>query len=261
MTLKQKPAVVIVALLGVFGGRSLLADTAILYALPSELDALRKEIRMVGEPVRIADRQIHVGYRKGEKIILAQSGSGQITAAISTQAVLGRYKVSRLISIGPAGNLSDDWKVGDVVVASEIIHYEAGSEKPGGFILKEPAKMPASYVAECERLRQMAKTEILRFAQNDNVTARIASGEKFIASRVKRQWLRETFKADAVDMMSAAISRACEANGVPYVMVRVLSDNADEQASEDFATFSRSGERPATPAIAIELLKHVAPET
>jgi 5'-methylthioadenosine/S-adenosylhomocysteine nucleosidase len=249
------------------------ADTAVLYALPSELTAIQQELRMAGQPVRIADRQIHVGYRKGEKVILAQSGSGQIPAAITTQAVLQRFKPHRLISIGPAGNLRDDWKVGDVVVASEIVHYESGSEKAAGFILKEGAKSRADFAERCEKLRQAAKTEIVaansssvssnsaRQAENDNVIvrfARFASGDKFIATSSKRTWLRETFQADAVDMMSAAIAKTCEANDVPFVLIRVLSDNADENASTDFAAFIQGSKEPVTARIAIGLIDQVA---
>jgi tetratricopeptide (TPR) repeat protein len=72
---------------------SVCADTAILYALPSELAALKQELRMLqqpataGKPIKIADRQAYVGYKKGEKVILVQSGSGQIPAAICAQLI------------------------------------------------------------------------------------------------------------------------------------------------------------------------------
>jgi nucleoside phosphorylase len=218
------------------------ADTAILYALPSELAALKKELRMLEKPIKIADRQAYIGFKKGEKVILMQSGSGQIPATIATQAVISRFKPTRLISIGPAGNLRDDWKIGDVIVASDIVHYESGSEKSSGFILKEPAKLR----------KLIIETSIGK-------PARIASGDKFIATASKRAWLRDTFQADAVDMMSAAIAKTCEANDVPYVILRVLSDNADERASEDFAVFIRTESSPL-PQIALKLLEQFKPQ-
>jgi nucleoside phosphorylase len=98
--------------------------------------------------------------------------------------------------------------------------------------------------------------------RNDNISVRsgrIASGDKFISTGAKRAWLRETFQADAVDMMSAAIAQACEANGVPYVMIRVLSDNADERATEDFAAFTRK-ENTVTAEIAARILEALAPK-
>jgi adenosylhomocysteine nucleosidase len=234
-----------------------------MWALPLEGVSLRQAVRLVGEPIRLPDRQILIGYRRGEKIIFAQSGSGQIPATIATQAVIQRFKPDRLISIGPAGNLRDDWKVGDVLIASEVIHYEAGSEKASGFILKEPGKLKPEFARRCEELAEAAKTEILRFAQNDKDKVRlgrIASGDKFIATSSKRAWLRETFQADAVDMMSAAIAKTCEANDVPFVLIRVLSDDADENASADFAKFIQDYKEPVTARIAIGLIEQFSPK-
>ena len=116
-------------------------------------------------------------------------------------------------------------------------------------------------------------TETLRRAQGDSVggglkaesrhliaathTGRLVSGESFIASTGKRKWLRETFKADAVDMVSVGIARVCEANGVPYVIIRVLSDNADESASAAFASFIQNYKEPVTVPVVIKLIEQV----
>ena len=81
------------------------------------------------------------------------------------------------------------------------------------------------------------------------------SGDSFIASTPKRKWLRETFQADAVDMVSVGIARVCEANGVPYVIVRALSDNADESASAAFASFVQNFREPVTVPIALALVE------
>jgi adenosylhomocysteine/aminodeoxyfutalosine nucleosidase len=86
---------------------------------------------------------------------------------------------------------------------------------------------------------------------------RLVSGDSFIASTAKRNWLRETYQADAVDMVSAGIAHVCEANGVPYIILRVLSDNADESASADFAAFVNAYQEPVTAAVALGLIDRV----
>jgi adenosylhomocysteine nucleosidase len=284
--------------LAVFPFVSLFADTVILVALPSELDAVRKEVRLVGQPVQLAGHRVSIGYRKGEKICVAITGAGNLNSAMITQAVLTRYKIDRVISIGVAGNLNDAWKVGDVVIATDVINHQQGKETPGGFETKEQRpsaishQLPGDYIGKCEELRsnvvEVARaviagalsggttntTETLRQAQGDNVDeklkaesqqpratirqGRLVSGDSFIASTAKRRWLRETFKADAVDMVSAGIARVCEANGVPYVIIRALSDNADEFASEDFARFVNAYKEPVTAEIAVRLIEGVA---
>ena len=87
---------------------------------------------------------------------------------------------------------------------------------------------------------------------------RLVSGDSFIASTAKRRWLRETFHADAVDMVSAGIARVCEANGVPYVLIRALSDNADESASTAFASFVQNSKEPVTVPVTLALVERLA---
>jgi adenosylhomocysteine nucleosidase len=298
---KLKTTFVLAALV-LFALPSLFADTVILVALPSELNAVRKEVRVVGQPAQLAGHKVSVGYHKGEKICIAITGAGNLNSAMITQTLLTRYKVDRVISIGVAGNLNDGWKVGDVLIATDVINHQQGKETPAGFETKEQQpsaishQLSAEYIGKCEDLRSNtaqiahavvdevhtnAAAEIPRqFASTEKATAdkarndkrrneqpqagtptppniregKLVSGESFIASSAKRKWLRETFQADAVDMVSAGIARVCEANGVPYVILRALSDNADEFASEGFARFVSAYKEPTTAPIAVSLI-------
>jgi adenosylhomocysteine nucleosidase len=248
-------------------------DTAILVALPSEQSALSREIKTVGQPVELAVHKISIGYRKGEKLYIARTGAGNLNAAMVTQALLTRYKIDRVISIGVAGSLNEQWAVGDIFIATDVVNHQEGKETPGGF---ETAGKPEvriqnseEYRRKCEALQSNAveiarialTNEIPRQVRNDGHTVRegrLVSGDSFIASTAKRKWLRETFQADAVDMVSAGIARVCGANGVPYVIVRALSDNADESASAAFAGFVQSSKEPATVPIALALVERLA---
>jgi nucleoside phosphorylase len=297
------------------------ADTAVLVALPSEQSALSREVRIVGQSVELAQHRVSIGYHKGEKLYLVRTGAGNLNSAMVTQALLTRYKIDRIISVGVAGYIgdggngtteilrqaqddnavrkTDPWRIGDIFIATNVVNHQEGTETPGGF---QPAEKLAStqsrsaeYWKKCEVLRSNAveitrallgnspaprtndTTETLRQAQGDKVgegpnadgrrgiasirEGRLVSGDSFIASTAKRKWLRETFHADAVDMVSAGIARVCEANGVPCVIIRTLSDNADESASAAFAKFVQSGKEkePVTVPIALRLIEQVAP--
>ncbi len=293
---------------------SLFADTAILVALPSELDGVRREVRLVGQPTEIAGHKVSIGYRKGEKLYIARTGAGIINAAMTTQALLTRYKIDRVISIGVAGWIgesrsdtteivaahnggvssdsarhaqddsvperpkADGWNVGDILIATNVVSHQAGKETPAGFEtgVKPEVRIQKSeeYQKKCEELRSNA-VEIASWivgqahrlppdgkggkleARPTIREGRLVSGDSFIASSAKRKWLRETFDADAVDMVSVGIARVCEANGVPYVIIRVLSDNADESASADFAAFVRSFNDPVTAKAALGLVDRI----
>ena len=250
------------------------ADTAILVALPSEQSALGREIKIVGQPVELAQHKISIGYRKGEKLYIVRTGAGNLNSAMVTQALLTRYKIDRVVSIGVAGNLNDDWKVGDLFVATNVVNHQEGKETPGGFEVKKESETKiqnsGEYWKKCAALQSNAAetaqgiltNAIPQSARNDGRTVRqgrLVSGDSFIASTAKRKWLRETFQADAVDMVSAGIARVCEANGVPYVIVRALSDNADESASTAFASFVQNSREPATVPMALALVERFAP--
>jgi nucleoside phosphorylase len=158
-----------------------------------------------------------------------------------------------------------------------VVNHQEGKETPAGFEPKAGEEKLASTASRCEALQSNAvevATAIVgqaptppgndgkRDARPRNVhVGRLVSGESFIASTAKRKWLRETFHADAVDMVSAGVARVCEANGVPYVIIRVLSDNADESASVAFTRFVQSGKgnEPVTVPIAIRLVEQAAP--
>jgi adenosylhomocysteine nucleosidase len=276
--------ILLTLVLGVLPCASLFADTAVLVALPSELDGMRKEVRLVGQPVELAQHKVSIGYRKGEKVYIVRTGAGILNATTAMQALVTRYKIDRVISIGVAGNLNDDWKVGDVLVASDVVNHQQGKETPAGFEAKkesEPRTQKSeSYWKTCEAFRSNAveiATAIIKQPQAETPTpadaeklnaesrkltanlrqGRLVSGDSFIASSVKRKWLRETFETDAVDMVSAGIAGVCEANGVPYVIIRVLSDNANESASTDFAAFVQSAKEPITVPIALQMLDHL----
>jgi adenosylhomocysteine nucleosidase len=243
----------------------LFAETAVLVALPSEQSALSREVRVVGQSVELAQHRVSIGYHKGEKLYIVRTGAGNLNSAMVTQALLTRYKIDRVISIGVAGNLNDGWKIGDLLIATNVVNHQEGTERPGGF---EPAEKSApppgsgEYGRKCEALRSNV-VEIARTTLTNEIPrqGRLVSGDSFIASTAKRKWLREAFHAEAVDMVSAGIARVCEANGVPYVIIRVFSDNADESASAAFTRFVQSGKgnEPVTVPIAIRLVEQVAP--
>ena len=214
-----------------------------------------------------------------------------VTRRLRTQAeLLSQTDVPVLIT-GEAGSGKSDarGRIGDIFIATDVVNHQEGKETPEGFEAKE--KLTSSptgaedrrqnaeeYRQKCEALQNTAAetaqgivtNEIPRptpnslgQARNNGQTirrGRLVSGDSFIASTAKRKWLRETFHADAVDMVSAGIARVCEANGVPYVIIRALSDNADESASAAFAAFAgfvQNFKEPATVPIALALVERL----
>jgi hypothetical protein len=102
-----KPTPTIIAAVLISSSSFVLADRAILVALPSEQSALSREVRVVGQSVELAQHRVSIGYHKGEKLYIVRTGAGNLNSAMVTQALLTRYKIDRVISIGVAGNLHE----------------------------------------------------------------------------------------------------------------------------------------------------------
>ena len=119
-------------------------------ALPSEQSALCREIKIVGQPVELAQHKISIGYHKGEKLYIVRTGAGIINAAMITQALLTRYRIDRAISIGVAGNLNDEWRVGDLLVVTNVVNHQEGKETPAGFESKSMAEKTEARIRKSE---------------------------------------------------------------------------------------------------------------
>ena len=127
------PALVALTAFLFFSFGSSFADTAILVALPSEQSALSRGVRIVGQSVELAQHRVSIGYHKGEKLYIVRTSAGNLNSAMITQALLTRYKIDRVISIGVAGNLNDGWKIGDLLIVSDVVNHQDGKETPAGF--------------------------------------------------------------------------------------------------------------------------------
>jgi nucleoside phosphorylase len=121
----------------------------VLVALPSEQTALTRGIRIVGQPTELVQHKLSIGYYGGEKLYIVRTGAGNLNSALVTQALLTRYKIDRVISIGVAGNLNDEWKIGDLLIATNVVNHQEGKETPEGF---QPAEKLASTPVEVRRV-------------------------------------------------------------------------------------------------------------
>lgn len=232
------------------------SDTLILGALPMEVELLQSQMNQV-EKRELAGRSFYRGILEGQPIVLAQSGVGKVNAALTTQVALDHFPIERVIFTGVAGGVDPKLKIGDIVIATWLTHHDYGNITPKGF---EWTPVPGEnnrkfqYFPTDERLRELALKvgkkirwhplpKELRGGKGDQkpsiVTRPVVTGDQFIASEEKRSWIFKTFQAGAVEMEGAAVAQVCQANRVPCLILRSLSDLANEKAHLDFGTFAR----------------------
>ncbi|MBA3016054.1 MAG: 5'-methylthioadenosine/S-adenosylhomocysteine nucleosidase, partial [Proteobacteria bacterium] len=216
------------------------ADIGIIVALNSTVEDLKKAAD-IKTATKKSGRDFFAGTLGGERIILVRSPMGKVNNAITAQTLLSCFPVDVVYSISPAGALSENFGIGDVVVVTNAFQHDFGTIKPYGFIW---SKVPTSTDAtnqqgEDDTLDPSLITPVLNVWKKMKTHHKMAigilvSGDQFIASRDKNEWLEKKFAASAVDMGGAAIVQTCLANQVPCCLLRIITDEAGVEARGDF---------------------------
>jgi len=214
--------------------------TGIILALNGTVDQIRS-VMDVSYTKHYAHREFIVGKISGTDVVLTRSPMGMINNAITTQILISHFGVQRIVSIAPAGGLTDQIKIGDMVIARQVWQHDFGTIKPYGFIWgKTPdgsGNHSLGYQKPDRKMSAIAKniSDSIDTSENHFYEGIVASGDSFIADNDKKQWIVKKFDAVAVDMGSAAIAQVCYANGIPCLIMRMITDKADINARIDFA--------------------------
>jgi len=167
-------------------------------------------------------------------------GMGKVNAAMATQALIKRLRPSAILCCGSAGGLCADMQTGDLVIGSQALQHDAGVYLGGRFVhvgvSVEDAghhKTRRIFHAEARLVEMACMTANYAPGARPTHVGLIASGDQVIFSREKRAWLRDACGALAVDMESAAVAQVAQAYGVPWLIIRGVSDAAGEDDGFD----------------------------
>lgn len=216
----------------------------IMGAMEVELDLISKD--MVVEKVdTIATKIYRSGKIYGVPCVMARAGVGKVGSAQTAQLMITQYGVDAMIFTGVAGGINPQLDIGDIVVSSNVVHHDFGQILPDSFISFDTMGFFADSVLVGLALQAANNVELQAIPEEMRgedeepkiILGRVATGDQFISSEAKRVWIEETFNADCVEMEGAAVAQICAVNDVPFVIIRSLSDLANEKAEVDFEAF------------------------
>ena len=205
----------------------------------------------------LGGRRFHLGTFHGVKTIAVFSRWGKVAAAATVTQLLASFPVTRVIFSGVAGGIAGDLAIGDVVVASGLIQHDLDASPIfpryqipllGKSILSADARLSDElFDAAKDFLSQdlhsaVAAKELDFFAIRTPkvTTGLVASGDRFFSSTADVRELHARLPAvSCVEMEGAAVAQVCTEYGVPFGVVRTISDNADENSPHDFQRFLR----------------------
>ena len=179
------------------------------------------------------------GSYEGNRCVIVRAGVGKVNAALCAQALIDHYEVSGVVNTGIAGSLNPRIHIGDIVLSTDAVEHDmdaTGFDYPAGQI---PRMDTFSFPAD-PALRSMARAAAASLPHQVSLhEGRVLTGDQFISSHEKKDFLIRTFSGDCCEMEGGAIAHVCWLNRIPFLIVRAISDNADNSADTDYGTFER----------------------
>lgn len=208
----------------------------IICALKIEVDGL-KALMENAETVQKAGLEFISGKIFGKDVVVLESGSGKVNAAVGTQIMIDLYKPDALINSGIAGSLSKDLIIGDIVISSDCVEHDINRtalEEPRGLIWFTGEKR-IDIPADEEISRKLAEC-----CENLGSTVRIgriATGDMFVSYRRQREFIAFEFDALCCEMEGGAVGHVCYMNKVPFTILRSISDDFKFNKAENYDEF------------------------
>ena len=210
----------------------------IIGAMDIEVAGLKADMEIKRE-IRKAKMDFCEGVLKGHDVVVVKSGIGKVNAAVCTQILVDEFQVDAVINTGIAGSLNAKIDIGDIVISTDVVHHDMDAVNFG----YEPGQIPQmdvfSFAAD-ETLAKLAEEACLEVNPEISVFhGRIVSGDQFVADKAVKERIVHLFHGYCTEMEGASIAQAAYLNEVPFVILRAISDKADDSASEDYPTFEK----------------------
>ena len=237
-----------------------IGTVGIIGAMDSEVTFLKSALQNAQEE-SVGGLNLTTGNIGETTVVVAKSGIGKVNAALCAQIMIDRFSVVCLINTGIAGGIGSDGAlaIGDFVIGTDAVQYDfdvtAFGHAKGYMCTGIQHDQPTIYHSDAALVAAIERSAAKWLPQAKLKHGRIATGDTFVSdSRVKNE-LWQNFHATAAEMEGAAIAQTATANGIPFVIVRAISDLADDSAARSYDEFEKEAAG-ISANIVIELLKN-----
>lgn len=208
----------------------------IIGAMDVEVDALKKEMENKTVTVK-AGMEFCQGILKGQNVVIVRSGIGKVNAAVCTQILVDVFHITKVINTGIAGSLNAGIDIGDVVIATDLVHHDMDATNFGYPLGQIPQLDVFSFESDKE-ISEIAAKACLEANPDIHVfRGRIVSGDQFISNKEVKNRITDNFEAYCTEMEGAAIAQTAYLNKIPFAVIRAISDKSDDSATMDYPTF------------------------
>ena len=225
------------------------------------IGAMKPEVEILKENMLVTRKEAKAGMEFFEgsvdtmNVVVVQCGIGKVNAAICAQILKDDFNVTHIINTGVAGSLNENLNIGDIVVSIDAVQHDFTVEAVGFKKGEIPYTGQVAFAAD-EGLRQKAVHAVsIALPQVRAIEGRVCSGDQFISSHEAKDRIVAEFNGDCAEMEGAAIAQVCYLNKIPFVILRAISDKADESSSMSFEEFANLAAKNSASLVQF-MLKH-----
>lgn len=216
-----------------------MSKIGIIGAMELEVEQLKSKMT-ASYIVTKAGMEFYEGTLNGASVVVVRSGIGKVNAALCVQILVDLFEVTHIINTGVAGSLNAALDIGDILISKDAIHHDMDTTI-FGYQLGEVPQMGTREFKADERLMSLAKSSCEKVNEGIHaIVGRVVSGDQFISSKEVKERLIANFQGDCAEMEGASIAHGAYLNKVPFVIIRAISDKADDSAEMDYPSFERA---------------------
>lgn len=210
----------------------------IIGAMELEVEELKAKMT-VSNITKKANMEFYEGTLEEAPVVIVKSGIGKVNAAICVQILADDFAVTHIINTGVAGSLNAKLDIGDILISKDALHHDVDATIFGYAPGEVPQLGTREFTAD-RTLVSLAKASCEKVNPDLHaVVGRVVSGDQFISSREVKERLITNFQGDCAEMEGASIAHSAYLNNIPFVIIRAISDKADDSAEMDYPTFER----------------------
>ncbi len=223
---------------------------AIVGAFETEVQLLKDSL-LQEKDTTIEGIHFYVGKLKHQPIVIARSGIGKVNAAITLTILIEHFNPKYILFSGIAGAMNPLLQPGDIVIAKKIAYHDYGRNTTAGFI-ERPTFNPYNFkanpitfqsdsllLAACHKAVEKISLQKIHTEKPKILMGKIITGDIFLANTQLNKQLRTQFQADAIEMEGAAIAQVCYQQNIPFIIIRSISDTANDSAVLDFEKYGK----------------------
>lgn len=210
----------------------------IIGAMELEVENLKKQME-IRNIVKKASMEFCEGSLNGTEAVIVRSGVGKVNAGICVQILADLFHVTHIINTGVAGSLDAAINIGDVVISIDALYHDMDSTIFGYLPGEVPQMGRREFTADSALIELAAASCKEVNPDIGTFPGRVVSGDQFVSDKAVKTRIHDLFHASCTEMEGAAIAHAATLNNIPFVIIRAISDKADDSAQIDYPVFEK----------------------